>query len=63
MLSPAYSAGFPTLLATLASGVSAESAINIVYHTPLDVMMRNLIARQSRPINPMPLPEVFRSKR
>ena len=58
MLSPTYSPGFPTLLAALASGVPAESALSAVYHTPLDAILRDVRARVARHPGWLPLPPV-----
>ena len=56
MLSPAYRAGFPALLAALASGVPSERALYTVYHTPLDAVARDLHARVLRNSLPLLLP-------
>jgi tetratricopeptide (TPR) repeat protein len=58
MLSPIYRAGFPALLAALASGVSAEQALDAVYHTPLSAVERDLRARVARGSIALPLPAV-----
>ncbi|MEO8593572.1 MAG: tetratricopeptide repeat protein [Candidatus Solibacter sp.] len=58
MLSPAYSPGFPALLAALAAGVPAARAIDAVYHAPLAIVERDLRLRLARPPAALPLPAV-----
>ena len=58
MLSPSYSPGFPTLLAALASGVPAESALWTVYHMPPDALLAELRARVARHPGWVELPAV-----
>ena len=48
MMSPAYSPGFPALLAALASGVPAEQALSTVYHVPLNAILSDVRARLAR---------------
>jgi tetratricopeptide (TPR) repeat protein len=61
MLSPTYRAGFPALLAALASGVPAERALDAVYHTPLAAVERDLRARVARGSVALPLRAVGES--
>ena len=56
MLSPAYRAAFPALLAALASGVPSGRALYATYGTPLDIITRDLHARVSRTTVPLLLP-------
>jgi tetratricopeptide (TPR) repeat protein len=56
MLSPSYGAGFPALLAALASGVPAERALEAVYRKPLDAVERDLRARVTRSATSLPSP-------
>ncbi|MCU1234095.1 MAG: hypothetical protein JWP63_2062 [Candidatus Solibacter sp.] len=58
MFSPSYSAGFPSLLGKLASGVPAAAAFAAVYGTTQAAVERDARARLSRPMAPTTLPAV-----
>jgi tetratricopeptide (TPR) repeat protein len=58
MLSPAYTARFPSLLAALAAGVPAERALHDVYGASLFSIERDARARLARSSPGIPLPPV-----
>ena len=58
MLSPSYSAGFPALLAALASGVAPVQALDTIYRTSPEALLADMRARVARHPGWLPLPAV-----